>query len=153
MKKTKFMDLWWVQIRSVNASDNGIEQYLLYKSYIRIIYVTRLGKTNHVGTTSEMHFIVPYHRYNTLSKHNDNITRGGQVCFSTQLFLCHANHWKASTDGEAPLGGFNRMAWTLIVSYTLASSSAVVCDWCGGLFGIWPGPGVPLSVFFLTEDL
>ena len=59
-------------------------------------------------------------------------------------FLGHANHWKASTDGEGPLGGFNRMAWTQIISYTLAMSSVVVCGWCGGLFGIWLQLGVPL---------
>ena len=32
--------------------------------------------------------------------------------------------------------GFNRTAWNQIVSYTLASSSVVVRDWSGGLFGI-----------------
>ena len=87
------------------------------------------------------------------SKHSDNITRGGQVCFSTQLFLHHAKHWKANTDGEGLLGGCNWTTWTHIVSYTLASSSLVVCDWCGGLFGIWQQLGVPLGVFFQTEDL
>ena len=50
-------------------------------------------------------------------------------------------------------GGYNRMAWTQIVSYTLASSSVVVCDWCGGLFGIWLQLEVPLSVIFLTGSL
>ena len=29
------------------------------------------------------------------------------------------------------------MAWIQIVSYTLALSSVVVGEWCGGLFGIW----------------
>ena len=38
------------------------------------------------------------------SKHSDNITRDSQVCFSTRLFLHRAKHWKASTDGEGPLG-------------------------------------------------
>ena len=42
------------------------------------------------------------------------------------------------------------MAWTQIVSYTLASFSVVVCDWCGGLFDIWLQLGVLLGVFFLT---
>ena len=28
-----------------------------------IPYVTKPGKTDHVGTTSEMHFVAPYHRY------------------------------------------------------------------------------------------
>ena len=45
------------------------------------------------------------------------------------------------------------MAWTQIVSYTLVLSSFVVCDSCGGLFGIWLQLGVPLGVFCLTEAL
>ena len=41
----------------------GIATYLL---------MTRFGKTDHFGTTSEMHFIAPYHRYtHALSKYND----------------------------------------------------------------------------------
>ena len=40
----------------------------------------------------------------TLSKHSDKITRGRQVCFSTQIFLGYVKHWKASTDGEGFLG-------------------------------------------------
>ena len=87
------------------------------------------------------------------SKYNDNITRGSQVCFSTRLFLHGANHWKASADSEGPLGGCNWTSQTHIISYMLASSSVVVCDWCGGLFGIWLQLGVPLSVFFLTKVL
>ena len=43
------------------------------------------------GTTSEIHFIAPYHRYTcTLSKYNDKITRDGQVCFPYAFFLGHA---------------------------------------------------------------
>ena len=62
---------------------------------INYIFVTRSGKTDHVCATSEMHFVAPYHRYiHALSKHSDKITRGGQVCFSTWLFLGHAKHWK-----------------------------------------------------------
>ena len=57
--------------------------------------MTRPGKTDHVGT-SEMHFVAPYHTVHkyihTLSKHSDNITRGGQVCFSTWLFLGRTKH-------------------------------------------------------------
>ena len=50
-----------------------------------------------------------------------------------------------------PWGSFKRMVWTQIVSYTLALSSVVVCDWCGGLFGMWLQLGVLLGVFFLTH--
>ena len=87
------------------------------------------------------------------SKHSDNITRGGQVCFSTRLFRHRVKHWKASTDGGGPLGCCNWTAWTHIVSYKLASSSVVICDWCGGMFGIWLELGVPLGVYFLIDNL
>ena len=103
-----------------------------------------------VKCTLLLHIIDTFIYY---SKHSDKITRGGQVCFSTRIFLDHTNHWKASTDSEGSLGDFNSMAWTQIVSYTLALTSVVVCDWCGALFGIWLQLGVPLSVFILTEDL
>ena len=90
-----------------------------------------VGKTNHVRATNEMHFVAPYYRYiHTLSKHSDKIIKGGQVCFSTRLFLGHSKYWKASTDSE---GHFNRMAWTQIVSYTLALSSVVVACLAYGL--------------------
>ena len=57
------------------------------------INVTRPWKINHVGTTSEMHFVASYHRYtHTLSKYSNNITRGDQICFYTRLFLDHAKH-------------------------------------------------------------
>ena len=53
----------------------------------RYKYVTIFGETNHFGTTSEMHFIVTYHRYtHTLSKHSDKIPS------STWLILGHAKH-------------------------------------------------------------
>ena len=132
-------DCWSTTVVSVAAWSPGLNRlmctvFILWPSII----VTSSGKTDHVGTTSEMHFVAPYHRYiHTLLKHSDNITRSGQVCFSMWLFLGRAKHWKASTDGEGPLGGSYRTAWTQIVSYTLASSSVMVCDWCGGLFGIW----------------
>ena len=104
-----------------------------------------------------MHFVAPYHRYiHTLSKHCYKMTRGGQVCFSTWLFLDHAKwHWKASAGVNGLPEGFNkpRMAWTQIISYMLALSSVVVCDWCGDLFGIWLELGVPLGIFFPTGSL
>ena len=34
----------------------------------------------------------------------------------------------------------------------LASSSVVVCDWCGDLFGIWLKLGVPLGIVFLVDS-
>ena len=40
------------------------------------------------------------------------------------------------------------MAWIQIISYMLALSLVVVCDWCGGLFGIWLELGMPMGVFF-----
>ena len=120
------------------------------------LYVTRFEKTDHVRTTSEMHFVAPYHRciHNIIlikTQWQDN--KRWPDLLSTWLFLGHANHWKASTDGEGPLGGFNRMAWTQVVSFGLASSSVVVCDCYGVLFGMWMQLEVPLSVFCLTEDL
>ena len=39
---------------------------------------------------------------------------GPGLLFHT-AFLGHVKHWKASTDGEGPLEGFNRMAWTQIL--------------------------------------
>ena len=84
------------------------------------------------------------HYQNTVIK---KITRGGQVCFST-LFLGNTKQWKASTDGEGP----HRMAWTQIISYKLALSSVVVCDWCDNLLAYgWSFRC--LWVFFLTKSL
>ena len=45
------------------------------------------------------------------------------------------------------------MTLTQIVFYTLALFSVVVCDWCGGLFGIWLQLEVPPGVVFLNEAL
>ena len=109
-------------------------------------------KTDHFHTTSEMYFVTQYHRYNIIYhsytiKHSDKLTRNDQVCFSKRDFLSHAKHWKTSTDGGGLLGGSNRMTWTQIISETLASSSVVVCDCCGDLFGIWLELEVPLGVF------
>ena len=95
---------------------------------MHIVFVTRFGKTDHVAQKVKrlllLHIIDTFIHY---SKHSDKITRGGQVCFSTWLFLGHAKHWKASTDGVGPLGGFKKMAWTQMVSYMLAPSSVLVC--------------------------
>ena len=97
------------------------------------IKVTRFGKIDRIVTTSELAFIAPCQRYiHILFK--TQTTRDGQVYFSTRLFLGHTKCWKANTDGKGPLVGFNRMAWTQIISYALTLSSVVVCDWCSGLF-------------------
>ena len=74
------------------------------------------------------YFIAPYYRCTyPLSKHSHRITRDGQVCFSTQLFLDCAKHWEASADGVRSLEGFNRMAWMHNISQML---------WCG-LWLLW----------------
>ena len=87
------------------------------------------------------------------SKYSDKITRGGQVCFSTRLFFLAMWNTEKPVQTVRDLWGLNRMAWTQIISYTSVSSSVMVCDWCGGLFGMWLQLGVPLGIFFLTEAL
>ena len=74
-----------------------------------------LGKltisTQQVKCILLLHFIDTLIHY---QKHSGKITRDGQVCFSTQIFL--VKHWEAITDGMGPLGGFNRTAWIQNIS-------------------------------------
>ena len=68
----------------------GLKLLTVLTEFVFQLYVIRFEKTDHVCTTSEMHFVAPYHIY--YSKHSDKITRGGQVCYSTWHFLGHAKH-------------------------------------------------------------
>ena len=112
--------------------------------------MTGFGKTDCIVTTSETAFIAPYHRYNhMLFKTQWQHNKRWPGLLSTWLFHHRVKHWKASTDGGGPLGGCNWTAWTYIVSYKLPSSSVVICDWSGGMFGIWLELGVPLGVYLV----
>ena len=83
-------------MRTDRQTDRQTDGQTAFQLYIyRYNCITRSGKTDHLCTTSEMHFVAPYHGYvHTLSKQSHEIC---QVCFSTWLFLGHTKHWKAST--------------------------------------------------------
>ena len=54
--------------------------------------MTRFGKTDYFGITSETHFIAPYHRYtHTLSKYSDRITRETRSAFPHIFFVAVQN--------------------------------------------------------------
>ena len=117
---TEFVKVLLVKFSDMLDSSNFIRLFHCQSSALYGIYAR---ETDHVGTTSEIQFFAPYYRYiHTLSKHSDNITRSGQVCFSTQLFL-------AMQITEKPVQMMRDLWWDGMYPNCLLHISFIFC--CG----------------------
>jgi len=95
--------------------------------------VTGFGKTDHVRTRIEIHFIACYNSHTqALSKHSDTTAIDKKVCFYRWLFADPIKPCRTITDPVRPLGGFNKTACGPKLFH---STSALLVVWWGLL---WP---------------
>ena len=94
-----------------------------------LTYVTRFVKGGNWPFCNKWNeFYAPYHRCtHTLSKHNDRMTRDGQVCFSFYSWL-----WK-TTGSQYRWCGIS-VGLIQVISQVLNLFCVVAWNWCGGLF-------------------
>jgi len=75
------------------------------------IYVTEFGKTGHVHTRIEIHFIVFNNSHTqALSRHSDTIAIDKKVCFYRRLFANPIKPCRTNTYPVGQLGGINKVA-------------------------------------------
>jgi len=95
--------------------------------------VTGFGKTDHVRTRIEIHFIACYNSHTqALSRHSDTTAIDKKVCFHRRLFADPIKPCRTITDPVGPLGGFNKMACGPKLFHSM---SALLAVWWGLL---WP---------------
>jgi len=97
--------------------------------------VTEFGKTNHVCTRIEIHFIAYYNSYTqVLSRHSDTIAIDKKISFYRQLFVNPIKRCRTITDPVGSLGGINKVTCHLKPFY---STSALML-WLGLLWlSVW----------------
>ena len=73
------------------------------------LYVTGSGKTDHVRTRIEIHFITGYHSHtNALSFPTDTPVLYGRVCFYERLISSLVERIQANRGAVSLLGGINK---------------------------------------------
>jgi len=101
--------------------------------------VTGFGKTGHVRTRIEIHFIACYNSHTqALSRHSGTTAIDKEVYFYRQLFADPIKPCRTITDPVGPLGGFNKMACGPKLFH---STSALLVVWWGLLWSsVLSGP-------------
>jgi len=110
----------------VNTSSNDLYTNTLIE---QLLYVTGFGKTDHVRTRIEIHFIACYNSHTqALSRHSDTIAIDKKVCFYRWLFANPIRPCRTITDPVGPLGGFNKVActWSQTVPLDVCSPRGMV---------------------------
>jgi len=100
-------------------------------------YVTGFGKTDHVCTRIEIHFIAYYNSHTqALSRYSDTIATDKKVCFYRCLFVDLIKPCRTITDPVGPLGGLIR--WHVVPN---CSTQRLLSSWYGkGCHGHLSGP-------------
>jgi len=91
--------------------------------------VTGFGKTDHVCTRIETHFIACYNSHTpALSRHSDTTAIDKKVCFYRRLFADPVKPCGTITDFVGPLGAL--IGWHVVPN---CSTRHLLCWWYGGV--------------------
>jgi len=103
--------------------------------------VTGFGKTVHVRTRIEIHFIAYYNSHTqALPRHSNKTAIDKKVCFfAYRLLLTLLSHKKTNTDPVGPLKGIKKVTctlWSQTVQLNVCSPRGMVRGYCVHLSGL-----------------